>query len=74
MSSYYVTQCVCHHKTFVEIEAFAKFMGFSTVDELRDADFCCQKCKMCEPYIEMALKTGKTKFIPGAFANQKKNA
>ena len=71
MTPYYVTQCVCHHKSFVDIIEFAKEQNFCTVQELRDEEFCSQKCKMCEPYIEMALKTGETEFVPGAYANRK---
>ena len=71
MTPYFVTQCVCHHKTFAEIIAFADEHDFTMVEELREADFCSQKCKMCEPYIELALKTGETAFKPGCY-NQRK--
>lgn len=60
-----VTKCICHKKTFVEIRKHAEQNDLSSVKELQDVNFCSNSCGLCEPYVELVLETGQTKFIPG---------
>ena len=69
--SFKVTRCVCMHRSFAEIVNYARIYKMETVQELRALNYCSTKCKMCEPYIERALETGETAFIPGDYANRK---
>ena len=71
MTPFFVTKCVCHHKSFVEIIDFARNNGLNSVEELREKEYCSLKCKMCEPYIELAIETGDTQFRPGCYNNRK---
>lgn len=67
MSRFVVNRCICHSKSFLEIKTYAKELGISTVSELQEKDFCSNSCRLCEPYVIMMLKTGKTEFEPGAY-------
>ena len=67
MSRLLVTHCICHARSFEEVKAFAEGKGFVSVEELQVADFCSTNCKMCKPYVEMMLETGRTAFEPGEY-------
>lgn len=71
MTPFYVTKCVCHHKSFEEIVSYATKHEMTTVEELREHEYCSLKCKMCAPYIELALESGETAFKPGCYQNRK---
>ena len=71
MTPFFVTKCVCNHKSFQEIIDYAASNHIDSVEELREHEFCSLKCKMCEPYIEIALQTGETSFKPGCYNNRK---
>lgn len=60
-----VTKCICHDKSFAEVEKYAQQHGFSSVSELQDDNFCSNSCGLCEPYVEIVLKEGQTEFTPG---------
>ena len=62
-----VTKCVCHHRTFEELKAYAEEHNLTTVEELQDRDMCSCGCQMCKPYVELMLETGETEFAPGAY-------
>ena len=67
MSRFLVNRCICHSKSFLEIQAFAREEEITTVTELQARDFSCNSCKMCEPYVNLMFQTGKTEFEPGAY-------
>ena len=71
MNPYRVTKCVCKNITFKEIKVYAENHDMYSVEELRDAGICSSKCRMCDPYIRMMLKTGEIDFKPGAFLGNK---
>ncbi len=62
-----VEQCICHKISFSKIKRIAEEKNLKTVEEIRELDIACKKCKLCEPYIKEMLKTGKTSFKPGFF-------
>lgn len=65
-----VDRCICRDRSFKEVLEYAKEHELTTTNALEAADFCCTNCKLCEPYIELALETGQTEFVPGAFIRQ----
>lgn len=67
MTPLMVNRCICHSKTFEEIKEYAESNGISKVSELQAEDYCSNKCRMCEPYLTLMFKTGKTAFEPGAY-------
>ncbi len=56
-----VTRCVCHNLSFDELKrrADAERLSF---EQLRDRTRCASGCGMCEPYIQLMLLTGETRF------------
>lgn len=60
-----ITKCICHDRSFEEINEHAEKKGFNTVEELQAIDCCCNNCGLCAPYVEMMLETGETEFNPG---------
>ncbi len=71
MSRFTVSKCICHKKDFTEIKNFVEENGISSVRELQELKYCSCGCGLCEPYIELMLKTGETSFEPGAFYKRK---
>lgn len=67
MSSYRVTRCICHNRSFEEIREYARKYELTSVEELQSENYCSCSCKMCVPYVEQVLKSGQTEFIPGAY-------
>ncbi len=67
MSKLLVTHCICHAVSFEEIQSISESAGFKSVEELQAEDVCSTNCKMCKPYIEMMLETGRTAFEPGEY-------
>lgn len=59
---YMVTRCICDDITFAELKEICAKRGYSTVNQLANAQICANNCKMCAPYIHRMLKTGKTAF------------
>lgn len=60
-----IDRCVCFNKKFSELKEFCKDAKNSS--ELKEIAKCCTKCRLCTPYIEAMIKTGKTVFILGKF-------
>ncbi|MEM8757028.1 MAG: (2Fe-2S)-binding protein [Planctomycetota bacterium] len=56
-----VDRCVCHRVPFTELKRLADD-GLRTVDALSERTRCCTGCGMCEPYVRLMLKTGRTRF------------
>ena len=67
MSKLLVTHCICHARSFDEIKGFVDEQGIVSVEELQAAGVCSTNCKMCKPYVEMLLETGRTAFEPGEY-------
>jgi len=72
MSAFLVNRCVCHDISFTEVKEYLNVHQVKSVTELQAADICCTKCQMCEPYIDLVIKTGEVEFQPGAYIGQKK--
>ncbi|GAB5408545.1 MAG: hypothetical protein BalsKO_09100 [Balneolaceae bacterium] len=67
MSKLLVNRCICHDKTFTEIQEYVEQEGINEVAELQAEDYCSNNCRMCEPYLELMFETGETAFEPGAY-------
>ncbi|MDR9416139.1 MAG: hypothetical protein RI564_07635 [Gracilimonas sp.] len=67
MSRFKVSKCICHERNFEEIKEYAGGHGYDSVEELQADNYCSCSCGLCIPYVELMLKTGETKFEPGAF-------
>lgn len=59
-----VTKCVCYDKLFSEMKLISEKYGLQSVGELKQYFLFGQNCKLCLPYVELMLKTGKTEFEP----------
>lgn len=52
-----VDRCVCTDVRFAEmLELRARGLRF---EQIRERTGCCQQCGMCEPYVRIALATGR---------------
>jgi NAD(P)H-nitrite reductase large subunit len=67
-----ITSCICYHKTFREILVIAKENGVTSISTLRNKYKICNKCKLCNPYVEEALVTGQTEFT-GLYKSRRKH-
>lgn len=56
-----VDRCVCHDITFAELLRRARDAGIG-FNELQQQTGCATGCALCEPYIRLALKTGRSTF------------
>lgn len=57
--------CVCHRRTFKELQTIALDLQLTTLQELVDHNWCGGGCTMCHPYVRKMLVTGETEFAPG---------
>lgn len=66
-----VDRCVCHAITFQSLKAIAASRGLD-FNDLRAATKCCTGCGLCEPYVKLMLRTGRTEFgvLPPAVAEE----
>ena len=71
MSLYQVTRCICHDRSFKDILEKAEYLDLKSVSALREAGICSTKCKLCEPYLEIALESGRISFAPGEYLEPK---
>jgi NAD(P)H-nitrite reductase large subunit len=60
-----VNKCLCHNRSFEEIKMYAQKHDIDTIEELQARNICSCGCRMCLPYVEKMLATGKTSFKPG---------
>lgn len=56
-----VTRCVCHNVPFTTIAEMAK-RGM-TFAQIQAETKCSTGCAMCEPYVRVVIRTGRT-FVP----------
>ena len=54
-----VDRCVCRDVTFATLVRLRREEGLS-LDALRERTGCCATCRMCEPYVRVALCSGRT--------------
>ena len=59
---YKIVKCVCFDTTFQEMKSIMKEKDLKTIDELRKVKEVGNNCRLCVPYIEEMIKTGKTEF------------
>jgi len=59
-----VTKCVCYDKLFSEMKLISEKYGLKNIQELKEHFLFGENCKLCLPYVELMLKTGKTEFEP----------
>jgi len=57
-----VTKCVCYDTTFEEMKEIMEKNNIGTIDELRKIKPVASNCKLCLPYINKMIETGKIKF------------
>ncbi|NET33420.1 MAG: hypothetical protein F6K19_15595 [Cyanothece sp. SIO1E1] len=74
MNPFLVNKCVCHNTSFEDIKKYVEEHQVKTVRELQASDICSTKCQMCEPYVELVIKTGEVEFVPGAYIGRKKSS
>jgi bacterioferritin-associated ferredoxin len=68
-----VDRCICHQITFEEIYRIAQERGLRTVEEIQTEKLCSTSCRLCQPYIEEMLRTGRTVFSIGEIPKKRKN-
>lgn len=74
MTPFLVKKCVCHDISIADVKEYVHENNIESVRELQAADVCSTKCQMCEPYIELMMKTGEVEFQPGAYMGRKKSS
>lgn len=57
-----INRCICYNKTFKEILAEAYIQNIKTLEEIKLKLNTCNKCKLCNSYIDIGLRTGQTEF------------
>ena len=57
-----VDRCVCYDTTFAEMKSVIDEHGLNSFDELKNYVTFAENCRLCVPYAELVIKTGKTKF------------
>lgn len=55
-----INKCICFNKDFIELKNC--YGDCKNAEELKLKAKCCNRCKLCTPYIDLMLKTGKTEF------------
>lgn len=54
-----VTHCLCRNVSFADLLRLAAAENLA-IDQLKERTGCCTGCTMCEPYVRLALATGRT--------------
>ena len=57
-----VDRCVCYNKTFSFLQQIAIKNNTTNLEKLHEFVQFGENCRLCIPYIEPMLKTGKTEF------------
>ena len=58
-----IDRCVCYDTTFAVIDAWARAQSkVVTREDVRKEFGCGGGCKLCQPYISCALRTGQVVF------------
>ncbi len=55
-----VAHCICHNVPFTRVVQL-RAQG-RTFDEIRHETRCCTGCTLCEPYVRLAIETGRDTF------------
>ncbi|MFN0011644.1 MAG: bacterioferritin-associated ferredoxin [Phycisphaerales bacterium] len=55
-----VTHCICHNVPFSRVVAL-RAQG-RTFEQIRQETRCCTGCTLCEPYVRLAIETGRETF------------
>lgn len=61
-TKYLINKCVCFDTTFKEMKSILKKNDLKNIDELRKVKEVGTNCKLCVPYIEKMIQTGRTEF------------
>lgn len=56
-----VDRCICAGVSFADLLRLARDEGLS-LEALAARTGCTKGCGLCEPYVRLALRTGKTSF------------
>lgn len=57
-----IDKCVCYNKSFRRIYKESLENGIDTLKGVREIMNICNKCKMCNPYIEKVFELNKFEF------------
>ncbi len=57
----YVERCVCRDRSFASLMELARAEGLDRAGIAKKTG-CSTVCALCGPFIELALKTGETRF------------
>jgi len=60
-----ITRCVCHKRSFEELQELAGEYGIQSVKEFQNLGIASNGCGLCITYIREMLRTGQTEFEPG---------
>ena len=67
-----ITQCVCHRLSFKQILRESHKNGIPSLREVKEKMNICNKCEMCNPYLEFTFSTGQTEFAVDFLKNSDK--
>lgn len=57
-----ITKCICYDTTFSQMKKIMQKNNLKTLDELKDIKVVAANCRLCVPYINKMIETGKTEF------------
>lgn len=57
-----IDKCICYDRSFRRIYKESSENGIDNLKDLQSVMKICDKCKMCNPYIEEMYETGKVSF------------
>lgn len=57
-----INKCICYDRSFRRIYKESIQNGIDTLEHVQSIMNMCDKCQMCNPYIEEMFKTGQTEF------------
>lgn len=58
-----ITHCICYKLPFLLILEIAKSKNLKSIEEIKEKERICNKCCLCNKYIQESLETGKIEFI-----------
>lgn len=57
-----IDKCICYNKSFRRIYKESIENGINTLEDLQGIMNICNKCCLCNPYVEEMYRTGKFTF------------
>ena len=57
-----IDKCICYDRSFRRIQKESHENGIDKLEDVQHIMNICNKCKLCNPYIEEMFKTGKLSF------------